>query len=443
MAYVPHTADEVSQMLERIGVASLDELFVGVPERLRSKAGLDLDEPLGERSLLEHFGARAAQNLGTIRAQGFLGAGAYDHHIPAAVNALASRGEFSTAYTPYQAEISQGTLQAIFEFQTLICQLSGLDVANASLYDGASAAAESVLMAMRVKRRKRVLMSAGLHPHYQAVVRTYLSGLEADVDVLPLAADGRTASLTPEAISDDVAAVILQYPNFYGCVEDLAPFAESAHAAGALLVTATTEPLALALLESPGALGADVACGEAQSFGVPLSFGGPQVGFMAARKDLVRQLPGRLIGETVDVSGQRAFVMTLTTREQHIRRERATSNICTNQGLCALRVAIYLSLLGRAGLRELAGVNLSLAAYARTALSSAGFELPYSAPVFNEFVVTGPGLSARHAALLERGIIAGLRLDSLDPERSDQLLLCTTELTNRAGIDRLVEELSA
>jgi glycine dehydrogenase subunit 1 len=440
VSYVPHTDDEIRQMLERIGVSSLDALFEAIPDTLRSKAGIELGDPLAERALLDYLRGRAAQNLGTGSHSSFLGAGAYDHYVPAAVDALASRGEFSTAYTPYQAEISQGTLQAIYEFQTLICQLAGLDLANASLYDGASAAAESALMAMRVRRRGRVLVSAGLHPHYLEVVRTYLDGLDAEIDVLPLAADGRTAAA---AIPDDTAAVLLQYPNFFGCVEDLAPFAEAAHRAGALLVSVTTEPLALALLKSPGALGADVACGEAQSFGMPLSFGGPQVGFLSARQELVRQLPGRLVGETVDARGERGFVMTLTTREQHIRRERATSNICTNQALCALRVTIYLALMGRRGLRELARVNLSLAAYAQQAARDAGLEIPYSAPVFNEFVVKGPGLGARHEALLGQGVIAGLRLDGLDPERTDELLVCTTELANRAAIDRLVQGLAA
>jgi len=440
VGYVPHTPDEIRHMLGRIGVPSVDALFETIPESLRSKAGLDLGEAAAERTLIAELRERAAQNLGTSSATCFLGAGAYAHFIPAAVDALASRGEFTTAYTPYQAEISQGTLQAVYEFQTLICQLAGLDVANASLYDGASATAEAALMAMRVRRRQRVLLSAGLHPHWAHVVRTYLDGLGAQVDVLPTGPDGRTL---PAKIDDDVAAVVIQYPNFLGCVEDLASFSEAAHASKALLVSATAEPLALAVLQAPGALGADVACGEAQSFGVPLSFGGPQVGFLAARQELVRQLPGRLIGETVDSGGQRAFVMTLTTREQHIRRERATSNICTNQGLCALRVAIYLALLGRRGLRKLALANLSLAQYARGALSDAGLELPYSAPVFNEFVVRGPGLGERHAALLERGLVAGLHLGPYDATLRDHLLICTTELVGRDDIDRLARELSA
>jgi len=438
VSYTPHTEAEIRHMLDRIGVSELADLFDDVPDSLRSKAGIDLAPALGERALVAHASAQAARNLGTTRALSFQGAGAYAHFIPSTVDALAARGEFATAYTPYQAEISQGTLQAIYEFQTLICQLTGLDIANASLYDGASAVAEAVLMAMRVRRRKRVLLSAGLHPNYAQVVRTYLRDLDAEIGVLPIGADGRTRL---GEVGDDVAAVVIQYPNFYGCVEDLAPFAEACRASESLLVSATTEPLALALLRAPGDLGVDIAVGEAQSFGVPMSFGGPQVGFMATTQGLVRQMPGRLIGETVDASDQRAFVMTLTTREQHIRRERATSNICTNQGLCALRVCIYLALLGRSGLRELAEANLSLAQYARDTLRAAGLDLPYSAPVFNEFVVAAPGLSERHEALLAQDLIAGVRLDAWDDEQSDRLLICTTELHTRADIDRLAAEL--
>jgi glycine dehydrogenase subunit 1 len=432
--------DEVELMLERIGVADVNALFDSVPTSLRAGAGLDLPPALSERALLAHLGERAQQNLTATRSTSFLGAGSYHHFIPAAVEALANRSEFTTAYTPYQAEISQGTLQAIFEYQTLICQLTGLDVANASLYDGASAVAEAALMAMRLRRRRRVCVSVGLHPHYDAVLQTYLDGIGAEISHLPLGSDGRTRL---ESLADDTAAVIVQSPNFFGCVEELRPLAEAAHAAEGLLISVTAEPLSLAILRPPGELGADIACGEAQSLGVPLSFGGPGVGFMAARQQFVRQLPGRLIGETLDSDGQRAFVMTLTTREQHIRREKATSNICTNQGLCALRVAIYLSLLGAQGLRELARTNLSLATYARQKLGAAGLHLPYSAPSFNEFVVEVPELGRKHAALLERGVIAGLPLAGYDETRENQLLICTTEMNDRREIDALAQELSA
>ncbi len=440
MSYVPHTPDEIRFMLKRIGLTSTQDLFEVVPASLRTRAELKLPPALGEQALVRYLGRLADRNLSLSRVPGFLGAGAYHHFIPSAVDSLASRSEFSTAYTPYQAEVSQGTLQAIFEFQTMVCQLTGLDVANASLYDGASATAEATLMAVRATRRRRVYLSRGLHPHYAQVVRTYLSGLETEVEVLPVNEDGRT-DVRP--VSDDTAAVVVQYPNFFGCVEPLGALADAAHEAGALLVSTTAEPLALALLRSPGDLGADVACGEAQSFGVPVSFGGPFVGFLATRQKLVRQLPGRLVGETLDARGERAFVMTLTTREQHIRRERATSNICTNQGLCALRVTIYLALLGASGLRALAGRNLALAAYARQRLSASGLRLVHSAPTFNEFVVEVPGISARYETIVAHGLLPGVLLEKYEPSRRDQLLVCTTEAVGREEIDRLARELTA
>ncbi|MEE2703140.1 MAG: aminomethyl-transferring glycine dehydrogenase subunit GcvPA [Myxococcota bacterium] len=440
MSYVPHTPEEIRSMLEQIGANSIEELFEAVPAELRRRAGLKLPAPLGERGLLEYARAQAAQNRGATANSSFLGAGAYQHQIPALVDALASRSEFATTYTPYQAEISQGTLQWIFEFQTLICQLTGLEVANASLYDGASSLAEAVLMALRITRRPRVLVSAGVHPHYRQVLNTYLAGNHPEIEVVALAGDGRTELAS---VGEDFAAVVVQQPNFFGCIEELEPLANTAHAAGALAISVTAEPLALALLKPPGASGFDVACGEAQSFGVPLSFGGPYVGFLATQDRHVRQLPGRLIGETADASGNRGFVMTLTTREQHIRREKATSNICTNQGLCALRVTIYLALLGQRGLRQLAETNLALAHYAQLALARAGLEPVFSAPTFNEFAVRVPDLARRFDRLVEAGVLPGVRLDRFDPEHRDQLLVCVTEQNSRAEIDALATELSA
>ncbi len=441
MSYLPHTDAEIRQMLERIGVDEIADLFQNVPATLRRNAELKLAPALDERALLDHFARHAEENLSARRTASFLGAGAYHHFIPSVVDALASRGEFATAYTPYQAEISQGTLQAMFEFQTLICQLTGLEIANASLYDGASAAAEAALMAMRVTRRGRLLISGGLHPHYRRVVETYTRGLGAELETLPLDASGRTQ--LPSGLPEDTAAVVVQTPNFSGCVEDPRELFATAQAAGALSISVTTEALSLALLRSPGGLGADVACGEAQSFGVPLSFGGPYLGFMATRRKLVRQLPGRLIGETVDAEGRRAFVMTLTTREQHIRRERATSNICTNQGLCALRASIYLALLGRRGLRRLAEINLALASHTRSRLEESGLEIVYAAPVFNEFAVRVPDLETRLERCRERGLQPGVSLGSLDPERADQLLICATEMNNRDQIESLARELAS
>ena len=293
-------------------------------------------------------------------------------------------------------------------------------------------------MALRVTGRRRLYLSPALHPHYRRVVETYTSDLDVELETLPLNEDGTTGRAP---LGEHTAAVIVQYPNFLGCVEDLAGLALAAHEAGALLVSATAEPFALALLRSPGELGADLAAGEAQAFGLPLSFGGPYAGLLAARQKHVRQLPGRLVGETADVNGQRAFVMTLTAREQHIRRAKATSNICTNQGLCALRVAIFLSLLGRQGLRRVARINLSLAEYAKGRLAEAGLRLPYGARTFNEFVVEVPGLLERYPGLVERDLLPGVPLERLDPERRDQLLVCTTEMNGRADIDRLAREL--
>ncbi len=427
-------------MLARVGAERIEDLFRSIPAELRERARLDLPEPLSERAMRAELRDLAARNFVPAPGLSFAGAGAYAHFIPAAVDALAARGEFATTYTPYQAEIAQGTLQWIFEFQTMICQLTGLDVANASLYDGASATAEAALMALRTTRRTRLLVSAGLHPAYRQVLHTYASGLGAQVESWPLAPDGRTL-VGP--VPADAAAVVVQSPNLLGCVEDLRPFAAAARHDGALAIQVTTEPLALALLCPPGELGADLACGEAQGFGVPLSFGGPYVGFLAAREKHLRQLPGRLIGETLDADGRRAFVMTLTTREQHIRREKATSNICTNQGLMALRATIYMALLGRLGLRRLAETNLALAAYARERCRAAGLELPYSAPVFNEFVVRVPELERRFERLLAQGILAGVPLERLDPAREDELLVCTTECSRRADVDALVAGLAA
>ena len=426
-------------MLARVGAERIEDLFDAVPAALRAKASLALGAPRSEREVLEELRGYAAANRAPAPGRSFLGAGAYRHYVPAAVDALASRGEFATTYTPYQAEIAQGTLQWIFEFQSLVCQLTGLDVANASLYDGASATAEAALLALRVTRRAKLAVSEGLHPSYREVLATYASGLGSELVSLPLGPDGRTRA---ERVPADVAAVVVQSPNFFGCVEDFAPLAEAAHAAKALAIHVTTEPLALALLRAPGEVGADVACGELQGFGVPTSFGGPYVGFLSAREAQLRQLPGRLIGETVDADGRRAFAMTLVTREQHIRREKATSNICTNQGLMALRATIYLALLGRRGLRDLALANLSLAQYAREKLRAAGLDPVYDAPVFNEFAVRVPGLEQRFERLLAQGVIAGLPLARFDAARTDQLLVCTTEWNRKADIDRLVAGLA-
>ena len=443
-AYTPHTPAEIASMLRAIGVESLDDLVAQVPAGLRERAGVELPSGLTEPELRERFAALAARNAGDGAAV-FLGAGAYPHHAAAVVNQILLRSEFATAYTPYQPEVSQGTLQAIFEFQTFTALLLGLAVANASMYDGASATAEAVLMARRLlPQRRTVLLARALHPHYRAVVRTYLRGLrDVDVREIPFGEDGRTDL---EAMRGQLDAgtlcVVLGQPNVFGVVEDLAAAGPLVQASGALLVSATTEAVALGLVRSPGACGADIAVAEGQSFGLPVSYGGPGVGLFAAREQHVRAMPGRIVGETVDGAGRRGYVLTLATREQHIRRERATSNICTNQGLCALAVTVHLAMLGRSGLARLARVNYRAAHDAAQRLDAAGVRRRFAAPFFNEFVVRVPDAEARWEALAERaGVVAGYPLGRWYPELADSLLLCVTETHRREQVDRLVAAL--
>ena len=444
MRYIPHTTGDVTQMLERIGVATLEDLFVEVPESVRLKRPLDIQEPASETELLRELKVLALGNATPETHKSFLGGGAYHHFIPTVIDLLISRSEFYTAYTPYQPEISQGTLQAVFEFQTLICQLTGMDAANASMYDGASACAEAVLMAMRLTRRKKVLLSKALNPRYRGVVATYCRYLNMELVDVAVAADGRTDLEDLAAKLDDSTAVVVAgYPNYFGVIEDVAVLAEKSHEHGAKLVTAVAEPIALGLLKSPGELGADIVAGDAQSFGLPLAFGGPYVGFFAVLQKDVRGMPGRLVGETTDLEGQRGFVLTLATREQHIRREKATSNICSNQGLCALMATIFMSLLGKQGLREMAEQNLAKAAYARKQLSDIkGFSLVFDGPAFNEFVVRSEAPVAEVLSRLEEaGILGGIPLGEDYPEMADCFLVCVTEQNQREEIDALVAAL--
>jgi glycine dehydrogenase subunit 1 len=438
MRYLPHTAQDVRDMLKTIGVGSCEELFVEIPDKLRLKRPLELDAPLSEPELAREMERLSADDTDTLS---FLGGGAYPHFIPAAIDQLVLRSEFTTAYTPYQPEISQGTLQAIFEFQTMVCQLTGMDVANASLYDGASACAEGALMAIRATRRDKVILSEGLHPEYRDTVITYCRYLDAELVSAPVAADGRTDMTALAKLLDDrTAAVIAGYPNFFGVVEDLSALADAAHGCGARLVASVQEPIALGLLKSPGELGADIVAGEGQSFGIPVSFGGPYLGFFAARQKDLRSMPGRLVGETVDLDGERGFVLTLATREQHIRREKATSNICSNQGLCALTATIYMALLGKQGLREVAQQNYAKANYAKEAIAALpGFGIAHDAPTFNEFVVTCPkDAEELLESIEEQDILAGIPLSRYYPEMADRLLVCVTETHSRADIDRLI-----
>jgi glycine dehydrogenase subunit 1 len=451
MRYLPHTPEEITAMLAAAGVPSLDALYASIPPEARLGRPLEMEPALDEPSLMHHLEELARKNRAG-QMLSFLGAGAYEHHFPPAADQLLYRSEFYTAYTPYQPEVAQGTLQVIFEFQTIISEILGLPVANASMYDGASATAEAVLMARRLTGREHTVLSAGLHPDYVGTVETYVRGLAggiASLDRVALGGDGAPdAAALAAAITDKTASVVVGYPNFLGCVGDLKKLAEAAHAKGALLITVTTDPYALALLEPPGALGADIAVGEGQPLGLPPQYGGPNVGLFACRSDrkYLQQVPGRLVGETVDKHGRRGYVLTLATREQHIRRERATSNICTNSGLCATAVTIKMCMLGKRGFVEAARQCLAKAEYLKHAASRlAGYSLPYAAPTFNEFTlaVRGGDAGALVRALAGKDLIAGLDLGRVSPDRKGELLVAVTERHTRADLDRLLAALDA
>jgi len=443
LRYIPATDEDLKEMLKASGMESVEEIFKSIPDFLRAQAALNIPEPLDELALTRHMNDLSSRNINVDSIPSFLGAGAYNHFIPAALNHIISRSEFYTAYTPYQPEISQGTLQSIFEFQTMICHLTGMDVANASMYDGASALAEAVLMALRIKKKaKKVYLSKAVHPEYRSVVATYTRDLEIEIVEIPFTEDGRTDhDWLSKNIEGSPAAVVLQYPNFFGVIEDLGQFSELAAEKDALLVTATAEPVALGLIRPPGDFGVDIAVGEGQPLGNPVNFGGPLLGLFATREKYVRNMPGRLVGETVDLDGKRGYVLTLSTREQHIRREKATSNICSNQSLCALAAAVYLSLAGRKGFREIASINFSLSEYAKKSLIRIkGFSLQFDSPTFNEFVIKmGRDSEAVNGHLLRNRIVGGLPLKRFYPELSDSMLFCVTEKTRKEDIDRLAE----
>ena len=444
MRYIPNSPDERAEMLKEIGVATTDNLFDSIPEALRLRDHLNVPAAMSELELLKQFEELGARNQAAQRTS-FLGGGAYSHYIPTIVDHLISRSEFFTAYTPYQPEISQGTLQAIFEFQTLVCQLTGMDIANASMYDGSTAMAEAVLMAERVTRRTKVIVSSAVHPQYLEVAHTYVqhAGIELQ-QALYCTETGTTLPESLNAIDDETAAVVVQSPNFFGCVEDLQALGEKAHAHGALLIVAVTEAMSFGLLRSPGACGADIVVAEGQSFGVPMSFGGPYVGLFATRDKYARQIPGRLVGEAFDKKGRRGFVLTLATREQHIRREKATSNICTNEGLIALAATIYLETMGRRGVQEAAQQSAQKAHYAAREISRLeGFSLPFSGPFFNEFVVRAPVAASPLLDRLARvkAIDGGIALSRFDSDRPNDFLVCVTETNTRSEIDALVEGL--
>src|SRR5487761_1812781 len=436
MRYLPKSPSDRDAMLKEIGVSSIGDLFQSIPAEYRLTTDLNIPPQMGEQEIVNLFRTAADRNANGYAS--FLGAGAYRHYRPVVIDALVQRGEFLTSYTPYQAEISQGTLQAIFEFQTLMAQLTGQEVANASMYDGSTATTESVLMAERLTRRHRVLVARTVHPEYRQVLATYAKHLAIEVEEFGFTASGQIdlASIRADALAES-AAVVVQSPNFFGVLEALGPVAEAAHAQGALLINCITEPLSLGVVRPPEA--ADIVALEAQSFGVPSSYGGPYVGVIATRDKFVRQMPGRLAGETTDAAGRRGFCLTLATREQHIRREKATSNICTNEALYALVVTIHLCLLGKEGLRELAMQNLAKAHFAQGMMKTIpGVTLPFSGKAFNEFVVEFPRpVSQINQKLLAEEIVGPLALDRYYPGPEKRGLLCVTEVTPRAEIERL------
>jgi glycine dehydrogenase subunit 1 len=438
MPYLCNTPEDQQAMLDAIGAASLDELFGCIPPELRLPRPLNVPPALSELELTQHLAGLAARNAHVGQRICFLGAGSYDHFVPAVVDTLTARGEFYTSYTPYQPEVSQGTLQAMFEYQTLICQLTGMDVSNASLYDGGSAVTEAALMSLSVtKREGRVVATAGLHPEYRQILQTYLANL--DTELVTVGAPGGTTDLQALAAAVDArtACVLLQHPNFFGCLEDVTAAARIAHDQGALLVQ-VFDPISLGLLRRPAELGADIAVAEGQPLGTPLLFGGPYLGLMACREAFVRRLPGRIAGQTTDRHGRRCWVLTLQTREQHIRREKATSNICTNQGLIALRAAIYLAVVGPQGLRATADLCLRKSRYALEQITTGDrFAAVFAQPTFKEFVVRDRQgqVGALLSAAAQAGFLAGVPLGRWYPDLDDCFLVAVTEKRTRAEID--------
>jgi len=439
MSYISLSDKDRKEMMAKIGISSLAELFRSIPKDIMLKRELNVPSPMTELELIQLF-EKITQKNKYHNFLSFLGAGAYPHVIPYIVDYISSRGEFISPYTPYQPEVSQGTLQVIFEFQTLICQLTGMDIANASLYDGASAAAEAVLMAHRLKGRSKVLVAKTLHPHYRRVIQTYVKNLGVEIEEIKYSETGEVDLKDLKGKLDDkTSAVVAQSPNFMGIIENLKKISDLAHSVQALSIVMVAEPVSLGILEAPGKLGADIVAGEGQSFGLPLSFGGPYLGFMACCKEFIRQFPGRIAGQTKDMDGKRGFVLTLSTREQHIRRERATSNICTNQAWCALRATIFLETLGREGLRELALQNIQKANYALEELGQIkGIKRKFKGNSFNEFVLeVRGGFRKIDGPLRKKGVIGGLNLSDHYPELKNCVLMCVTEMHKREDIDRM------
>ena len=445
MPYVPTMSADRRAMLDAIGVQTVDELFAMIPPELRMDGELDLPAAMGELELSAHMASLASNNAPAGSGACFLGGGCYDHFVPAIVDFVSGRSEFYTAYTPYQAEASQGSLQAFFEYQTLVTQLTGMDVSNASLYDGAGAAVEAVIMAMGATRRNKVLVLDSVHPEYRQTLGTYLANIDATINTLcTVDKDSRQCAISPEklsaALDKQTACVLVQHPNFFGCLENVEALAEAAHAAGALLILAVN-PVSLGLLKRPGECGVDIVVAEGQPLGIYMNFGGPGLGIIACSEKFVRRMPGRLVGQTVDRRGRRCWVLTLQTREQHIRREKATSNICTNQGLMALRASVFLASMGPQGMRQMADLCLQKAHYAMERLTAGGASRCFDGPFFNEFVVqvvNGDPQKLIDTALADN-IFAGLPLGRWYPQLADCLLVAVTEKRTKTEIDRLAK----
>lgn len=440
--YLPMTDRDRQEMLDMLGIANVEELFVDIPEAVRFQGELAIPAALSEPALIRHMGQLAAKNVNAADCISFLGAGTYDHYIPSVVNHVISRSEFYTAYTPYQPEISQGELQAIFEFQTMICELTGMDVANSSMYDGATALAEAAALAVRKTGRAKVVVSGMVHPETRDVLKTTAKGHGYLVEEVGFESGVTDCTALAAAVDEETAAVLVQYPNFFGGLEDLSAIEAVAHGKKALFVV-SANPLALGILKPPGAYGADIVVGDVQPFGIPMSYGGPHCGYFAVRKEWMRQIPGRIVGQTQDDQGRRGFVLTLQAREQHIRREKATSNICSNQALNALAAAVAMTALGKQGVQEMARLNIQKTQYAKQRIQAlAGYDVIGEAAVFNEFVVKVPGSVAQvNRMLLADRIIGGLDLARFYPEFAGHMLLAVTEMRTKEDIDRLVDRL--
>ncbi len=441
MSYIPSTDTDRQEMLKAIGVASFEELLKAVPTEIRMKGKINIPQKLSEFEVINELRNLESMNKSSDKIVSFLGGGSYDHFIPSAIAAITSRSEFYTAYTPYQAEVSQGTLQAIYEYQTMVCRLTGMDVANASMYDGGSALGEAALLAVNHTGRNEIIIAGKIHPHYLKIIRTYCEGQDIVINEVVSSRGSVLPDKLKTHISEKTAAVIVQHPNFYGCFEDVDEIGNLTHAGGALYIV-SVDPISLGILTPPGEYGADIVVGEGQVFGCPQNFGGPYLGIFAAKEFLLRKMPGRISGITVDTDGQRGFVLTVQTREQHIRREKATSNICTNQGLMMLTATIYLALLGKSGIQEVANLCLQKAQYLASAIVEIpGFRLRFNGPIFREFVVDTPKPAAEIIKLLsDKGILPGLDLKQFD-SKDTGLLIAVTEKRTKGEMDLFVSEL--